>query len=71
MAGSSSVLDLINRAALMIALCSVLVGVVPGLGLIFGLKGVIEPLLVAITLFLGASATMCSLKFFYINRDAE
>lgn len=71
MAGSSNVLDFINRASLAVALGSVLIGVISGLLLIFGLKDVIKPLLVAITLFLGASATMCSLKFFYINRDAD
>lgn|SRR5690554_526618 len=71
MASSSSMLELINRAALIIALSSVLVGVIAGLMLIFGSSAAVRPLLVAITLFLGASATMCSLKFFYINRGAE
>lgn len=71
MSGSSSVLDLINRISLAVALCSVLIGVISGLLLIFGSSDAIKPLLVAITLFLGASATMCSLKFFYINRGAD
>lgn len=71
MDASSSLLDFINSVSLVIALCSVLIGVISGLSLIFGSGDAIKPLLVAITLFIGASATMCSLKFFYINRGAD
>lgn len=68
MESSSGTFDFINRASLAVALLSILVGVVSSLLLIFGVSEALKPLLVAITLFAGAAAAMCSLKFFYTNR---
>lgn len=71
MESSSSTFDLINKASLAVALVSILVGVIASLLLIFGVSQAIKPLLVAITLFAGSAAAMCSLKFFYTNRGGE
>ena len=71
MANSSSSLELLNKTSLAVALISILVGVLSALALIFGLHQAMKPLLVSITLFIGAAAVMCSLKFFYTNRDNE
>lgn len=71
MENTSSTFDLINKASLAIALVSILIGVIASLLLIFGISQAIKPLLVAITLFAGSAATMCSLKFFYTNRNSE
>lgn len=71
MESSSGTFDFINRASLAVALLSILVGVVSSLLLIFGVSQALEPLLVAITLFAGSAAAMCSLKFFYTNRRSE
>lgn len=71
MESSSSTFDLINTASLAIALISIVVGVLASLLLIFGISQAIKPLLVAITLFAGSAAAMCSLKFFYTNRAGE
>ena len=68
MASASGSFDLINKASLGIALAAIVVGVVSALMLIFGVGEAMTPLLVAITLFVGAAATMCSLKFFLGNR---
>jgi hypothetical protein len=45
--------------------------VLSALLLIFGVAQAAKPLLVAITRFLGAAAAMCSLKFFYVNRNSQ
>jgi len=66
---SGSALDLLNNLSLIVALVAVLVGMIAALLLIFGVAQATEPLQVSITLFAGASATMCSLKFFLNNRD--
>lgn len=71
MENSSGTFDLINNASLAIALVSILIGVLSSLLLIFGVSQAIKPLLVAITLFAGSAATMCSLKFFYTNRNDQ
>jgi len=68
---TSGTFDLINKASLAIALASILIGVVASLLLIFGISQATKPLLVAITLFAGSAATMCSLKLFYTNRSSE
>lgn len=70
-ANASSTFDILNKASLAIALVSILVGVSASLLLIFGISQGAKPLLVAITLFLGSAATMCSLKFFFANRNSE
>lgn len=68
---TSSLFDLLNKAALATALASVLIGVLSALALIFDIAPATKPLLVAVTLFLGAAATLCSLKFFHANRNSE
>ncbi|HZF98721.1 MAG TPA: hypothetical protein VEY92_10880 [Pseudoxanthomonas sp.] len=68
---SSSRFDFLNKASLVVALLSILIGVVASLLLIFGVPQAIKPLFVAITLFVGAAAAMCSLKFFLTNRASE
>ena len=68
---TSSTFDLLNKASLVIALTSIFIGVTASLLLIFGVSQAIKPLLVAITLFIGSAATMCSLKFFFTNRNSE
>jgi len=64
-------LAMLNHAALFLALISVAIGVLAALMLIFGKPEAGKALAVAITLFVGASATMCSLKFFHANREQE
>ncbi|MGY0635247.1 hypothetical protein [Luteimonas sp. A478] len=70
-ASTSSTFDLLNKASLAIALVSILIGVTASLLLIFGVSQATRPLLVAITLLAGSAATMCSLKFFFTNRNSE
>ena len=71
MAEANSALDVVNRVSLAVALISIAVGVLCALAMIGGVATSAKPLLVAITFFLGSAATMCSLKFFYINRAQE
>ncbi len=68
MESSSSTFDFINKASLAVALVSIVVGVVASLLLILGISQATRPLLVAITLFAGSAAALCSLKFFHANR---
>lgn len=70
MASASDSFDFLNKASLGIALVAIGLGVVSALMMIFGIGAALTPLLVAVTLFVGASATMCSLKFFLGNRGA-
>ncbi|MEO4045525.1 hypothetical protein AAFN46_00365 [Pseudomonas sp. CAU 1711] len=71
MDNSSSTFDLINKASLATALVSILIGVIAALMLIFGVSQAIKPLLVAVTLFAGSAAALCSLRFFFTNRNSE
>lgn len=67
----ASGLDVLNRASLAVALISIAVGLIAALALIGGVTTSVKPLLVAIAFFVASSATMCSLRFFYINRARE
>jgi hypothetical protein len=68
---SSSFFSLLNHAAMFVALMSVATGVISALMMVFGAEEGTKALAVSIILFVGASAIMCTLKFFHANRDRE
>ena len=68
----SNSLGRVNEISLKIALTSIFVGVLLALSLIFSPDGDswrIKVLLSCVVLFIGAATTLCSIKFFYLNRD--
>lgn len=71
MSNTSSALDLINRAALMVALASIFMGVLFALATIYGNTSYTRHLLTCVVLFVGSAATLCTLRFFYTNRSGE
>ena len=69
---SSSFFGILNHAAMFVALMSVAIGVISALMMVFGAaKAGTTSLIVSIILFVGASAIMCTLKFFHANRERE
>ena len=64
----------INSLALRTSLLSIVAGVFFALGLIFGAgeKGfIIKGLLVSLVFFVASAAAMCTIKFFYTNREND
>lgn len=71
MASSNSALDLVNKVALVVALASVVMGVLFALATIYGTSSFTKHLLTCVVLFVGAACVLCTLKFFYTNRANE
>lgn len=71
MQNSNSVLGFVNKAALAVALISVFMGVLFALAAIYGNTGYAKALMTCVVLFVGASCALCTIKFFYTNRDGE
>ena len=62
----------INEVSLYVALASIFIGVLIALSLIFSPASDswrYKVLLGCVVLFIGSATTLCSIKFFYVNRD--
>ena len=71
MESSSSILDLINKVALIVALTSIFMGVLFALAIIYGNPDFTKHLMTCVVLFIGSSCALCTLKFFYTNRSTD
>jgi len=71
MISSSSVLDMVNEVALVVALASIFMGVLFALAAIYGSTNFTKHLLTCVVLFVGSACTLCTLKFFYTNRSTD
>jgi len=71
MRSGSSGLNLVNKIALVTALASIIMGVLFALATINGRAGYTQALLSCVALFVGSAATLCTIKFFYANRDSD
>ena len=71
MKNSNSVLGFVNKAALAVALISVFMGVLFSLAAIYGNTEYSKALLTCVVLFVGAASALCTIKFFYTNREGE
>ena len=71
MQNSNSVLGFVNKAALAVALISVFMGVLFSLAAIYGKTEYSKALMTCVVLFVGAASALCTIKFFYTNREGE
>ena len=71
MQNSNSVLGFVNKAALAVALISVFMGVLFSLAAIYGNTEYSKALMTCVVLFVGAASALCTIKFFYTNREGE